>query len=187
MRAGAVTTSRALAEQATASEQIAKSADGLNRMIGQRQQGDERAGHRGHANQFGGAEHAPGVGSVGARAERTDREPSRKWRRRRRTHRSRSSSSLTRTGEHSTASSRVLDQLGEIRQITDRNGSWREGDARRHRGAPAACRSIDRDARPRRRAARTARQGPTVADGQSDENRVVPTDRSRIPGVASAS
>ncbi len=46
MRQGAATTSRALAEQASAADQIAKSASTPEHDDRQRQQGDERAGHR---------------------------------------------------------------------------------------------------------------------------------------------
>ena len=166
MRAGAVTTSRALAEQATASEQIAKSADGLNRMIG-------------HVSKAM-SEQSTAATQISAAVQSMRRESDQSARalkeQSRAVHEMASAAQNTTkqiklithaNRQHSTASSRVLDQLGAIRQITDRTArgvkETRGGTADLLRHAEAltatlAAAPVDR----------TARQGPTVADGQSE-------------------
>jgi methyl-accepting chemotaxis protein len=119
MRKGAASTSRALAEQVIAADQIAKSASSLSTMIASvnRAMASRR---RGAAGERRDERHAPRVGAGGAGAGRADA-----WAEghdvgdAKHVGADRLITTANRT--HSTAAGRVLEQLRDIRKITDRN------------------------------------------------------------------
>ena len=166
MRRGAATTARALAEQATAGEQISRSAVGLRTMIG--------------AVTRAMAEQSKAMSEIAAASEgmRTQAEQtSRAVKEQARTMKDMTGAAhntlkqiklITHANrEHSTVSASLLASLGEVRQITDRNVSWREAHTRRHRRSAAPG---QRAGRPRRAAGEPPpRQRTRVTDQRPAE------------------